>query len=67
MLPDFPKTRREFEMRLMLRVHALMVEKAPILAEIGGITQHEGDIIAYEQVTESGTRVVSEGFKEGRV
>ena len=50
----------------MLRVQAIMREKAPILSQIGGITQHDGDVIAYEQITDSGTRVVSEGFKEGR-
>lgn len=66
MLPDFPKSRSELERRLMLRLDAIMREKAPILREIGGITQHEGDIIAYEQITDTGTRIVSEGFKEGR-
>jgi hypothetical protein len=50
----------------MLRVQALVHQKEPILAEIGGITQHEGDVVSYDQITADGIRIVSEDFQEGR-
>ena len=64
MLPDFPKLRKEMSSHLMLKLHAMVQEKEPILADIRGITQHEGDIIAYDQLTGEGVRIVTEGFKE---
>jgi len=64
MLPDFPKLRKEMSGHLMLKLHAMVQEKEPILADIRGITQHEGDIIAYDQLTGEGVRIVTEGFKE---
>jgi hypothetical protein len=64
MLPDFPKLRKEMSSHLMLKLHATVQEKEPILADIRGVTQHEGDIIAYDQLTGEGVRIVTEGFKE---
>jgi hypothetical protein len=49
MLPDFPTLRRELADYVMLKIHALMRQKEPILADISGTTQHEGDIIAYDR------------------
>jgi hypothetical protein len=49
---------------LMLKLHAMVQEKEPILADIREITQHEGNIIAYHQLTGEGVRIVTEGFKE---
>ena len=66
MLPDFPTLRRELEKHLIVRLTALVHQKEPILAQITGLTLHEGDTIAYDQMTEAGTRTVSEDFKEGR-
>ena len=65
MLPDFPKFRYEFAEYVMLKIHALLRQKEPILADIGGTTQHEGDIMAYDQLTADGVRIVTEGFQEG--
>ena len=64
MLPDFPKLRKEMSGHLMVKLHAMVQEKEPILADIRGITQHEGDITAYDQLTGEGVRIVTEGFKE---
>jgi len=64
MLPDFPKLRKEMASHIMLRLHAMVQEKEPILADVRGITQHEGDVIAYDQLTGDGVRIVTEGFKE---
>jgi hypothetical protein len=66
MLPDFPKSRLELAEYLMLKLYSLVQQKEPIFGEISGITQHEGDIIAYDQMMENGVRIVSEGFREGR-
>jgi hypothetical protein len=66
MLPDFPKLRHELNGYLMLRIHALIREIEPVVAEIGGVTQHEGDTMAYDQVMGDGVRTVTEGFREGR-
>jgi hypothetical protein len=65
-LPDFPTLRRELEKYLIVRITALVHQKEPILAQISGLTLHEGDVIAYDQMTEAGTQTVSEDFKEGR-
>jgi hypothetical protein len=34
MLPDFPKLRKEMSSHLMLKLHAMVQEKEPILADI---------------------------------
>jgi len=65
-LPDFPKLRRELEKYQIVRITAMVHQKEPILAQISGLTLHEGDVIAYDQMTEVGTQTVSEDFKEGR-
>jgi hypothetical protein len=67
MLPDFPTIRKELEARILLTLHEMVRQIEPILGEIGGITQHEGDAIAYDQVTHDGIRVVTEGFKHARL
>jgi hypothetical protein len=67
MLPDFAKFRHELDGYTMLKLHAMVQQKEPILAEIRGITQHEGDVIAYDQLTSDGVKIVTEGFKESRV
>ena len=64
MLPDFPKFRRDLAARLMLKLHAMVQQKEPLLAEIRSITQHEGDIMAYDQLTAEGIRIVTQGFRE---
>jgi hypothetical protein len=51
----------------MLKLHSMVQQKEPILGEIRGITQHEGDVIAYDQLTQDGVKIVTEGFKEVRV
>jgi len=67
MLPDFPKLRRELDGYAMVKLHVMARQIEPILAEIRGITQHEGDVLAYDQLTQDGVRVVTEGFNEVRV
>ncbi len=66
MLPDFPKLRHELARQVMLKLHTMIQQKEPLLAEIRGITQREGDVLAYDQLTAEGVKIVTEGFKEVR-
>ena len=67
MLPDFPKIRKELEARTMLKLFEMARQIEPVLGEIRGVTQHEGDVIAYDQLTQHGVKVVTEDFKESRI
>jgi hypothetical protein len=64
MLPDFPKIRHELSQRLRLRTYLKTQQNTPI-KELGAtITQHEGELHSYEQLTHTGTRTVTEGLEE---
>jgi hypothetical protein len=64
MLPDFPKTRREISQRLRLRMDLSVQAKSPLRMLGSRITQHEGTLHSYEQITDSGIRSVTEGLQE---
>ena len=64
MLPDFPKSRRELYQRLRLRMDLAVQTKSPLRALGTSITQHEGMLHSYEQITERGIRSVTEGMEE---
>ena len=64
MLPDFPKSRLEFQKKLSLRVYLASQAKSPLRALGRSITQHEGVLHSYEQITDSGIRSVTEGMQE---
>lgn len=67
MLPDFPESRREIDAHNALEMHLRALAKSPVRAVGSSITQHEGVLHSHEQVTPSGTSVVTEGFEEVRV
>lgn len=67
MLPDFPRTRRELYKKLQLRIRMTAQAKSPLHALGSSITQHEGVLHSYNQLTHSGIRTVTEGFKEIKV
>lgn len=64
MLPDFPKSRLEIHKRLRLRIYLATQAKSPLRALGRSITQHEGALHSYEQMTDSGIRSISEGMQE---
>ncbi len=64
MLPDFPKTRREIARRLRLRTYLRAQERSPMRALGSTVTQHEGALHSYEQITDDGIRRVTEGLEE---
>jgi hypothetical protein len=64
MLPDFPQSRRELFQKYRLRIALAAQAKTPVHALGAPITQHEGNLHTYDQLTQSGVRTVTEGFKE---
>ncbi len=49
MLPDFPKSKRELLLFISKRISSLEKKQHPILAQIKTFSQHEGEIIQFEQ------------------
>jgi hypothetical protein len=66
-LPDFPKSRRELYQKLRLRIDLTAQAKSPMSALGVRITQHEGTLHSYDQLTHSGIRSVTEGLQEIKV
>ena len=64
MLPDFPKSRLEIRQKLRLRMDLTVQAKSPLRALAGAITQHEGLLHSYEQITDGGIRSITEGMQE---
>jgi hypothetical protein len=64
MLPDFPKSRRELYQKLRLRMDLAVQAKSPLRALGRSITQHEGTLHSYEQITDGGIRSITEGLQE---
>ena len=64
MLPDFPKSRYEINEQLRLRMYMTAQAKSPLQSLSKHVTQHEGNLHSYGQMTRKGTRVVTDGFNE---
>ena|SRR2546428_7673980 len=64
MLPDFPKSRHEIQEKLRLRMYLNAQARSPVSSLGSSVTQHEGTLHSYEQVTRGRPRTVTEGFEE---
>jgi len=63
-LPDFPKSRLELHKKLLLRIYLTAQAKSPLRALGRSVTQHEGILHSYEQITDTGIRSITEGMQE---
>jgi hypothetical protein len=61
MLPDFPHSKDQIRNRIMLAIDHAMRVKAPLLAGMKTLVQHEGKIHAYDRVR---AKPVIEGYHE---
>ena len=61
MLPDFPRTKDQIRQRITLGIFHAVRAKAPLLAEIKTLVQHEGKIHAYDRVRAA---PVTEGYEQ---
>lgn len=64
MLPDFPKTRVEFEQLIRHRIDAKASASSVVERLMRGIAQHEGKQHTYQQ---DGNKMVTEGYQQIRV
>jgi len=63
MLPDFPKSKRELEKQLRIRMRKFVETHSPLMALAQPVTQHEGREYSYEQV---GFGIISEGYQQAQ-
>lgn len=61
MLPDFPHSKDQIRHRISLGIYYAARAKAPLLAEIKTIVQHEGKIHAYDRIRAA---PVTEGYEQ---
>ena len=61
MLPDFPQTKDQIRQRITLGIFHAVRAKAPLLAEIKTLVQHEGNLHAYDRVRAA---PVTEGYEK---
>jgi hypothetical protein len=64
MLPDFPRTKDQIRKRITLGIWHAVRAKAPILAEIKTLVQHEGKLHSYDRVRAA---PVTEGYEDLKV
>lgn len=61
MLPDFPRTKDQIRQRITLGIFHAVRAKAPLLAEIKTLVQHEGKVHAYDRIRAA---PVTEGYEK---
>jgi hypothetical protein len=64
MLPDFPNSKRELDQLIALRLRRSIRERNVIATLATTIVQHEGNLMAYDQLTKEGKRIVTGGYEK---
>lgn len=64
MLPDFPTSKRDLSQLLDLRLRRSVRQRSVLATLATSIVQHEGSVMAYDQLTREGKRIVTGAYEK---
>jgi len=64
MLPDFPSSKRDIDQLIRLRLQRSIRQRSVLAGLAASIVQHEGELMAYDQLTKEGKRTLTGEYEK---